>query len=123
MLPSLWLPAPLAVMFIPSKPTQEALAVHFALLDLGWDNRTEYPIEIVGNLYRTDIWIDEAGLDVEIDGWQHGVEPWLQRDRDRDNLMNAAGISVLRFRNQEVRADLAGVIRKIVEFLLDQTNL
>ncbi|MBU8540486.1 endonuclease domain-containing protein [Falsiroseomonas tokyonensis] len=55
----------------------------------------------------------EAKLVVEVDGGQHGDA----RDAARDAAMTAAGWRVLRYWNNEVRANLAGVVEDIARVL------
>jgi hypothetical protein len=106
-------------MFTPPIPSPEALDVHSALLDLGWDNCTEEPIETEVRLYFADIWIwlsDGRGVDVEIDGWHHGVEPWFSEDLLRDSLIRDEDILVRRFWNRAVHDNLWGVAQEISDF-------
>jgi very-short-patch-repair endonuclease len=63
--------------------------------------------------FVVDFYCSSARLIVELDCGVHD----LQRDADeeRDRILAARGLRVLRFRNEEVRAQLALVLRRIVE--------
>ncbi len=69
--------------------------------------RHEYPV-IPGRRFRGDIVFPEAGLCVEVDGWQfHGrVLADFKRDRARQNLLTIAGWRLLRIPAGDIRRDL-----------------
>jgi lysyl-tRNA synthetase class 2 len=74
----------------------------------GWKFRRQFPID----KYIVDFCCAEARLVVELDGGQH-VE---QREHDaaRTEVLSAAGYLVLRFWNNDVLANIGGVLETIV---------
>jgi len=59
----------------------------------------------------------EAKLIIEIDGGQHATA--IERDAARDALFRAQGFRVLRFWNNEVLANMPGVLEVISRTLAD----
>jgi very-short-patch-repair endonuclease len=62
--------------------------------------------------YIAGFYCHAAGLVVEVDGAVHD-EP-VESDAHRTEVFRALGIEVIRFRNEEVNGDLAGVLTRIV---------
>ena len=100
------------------EPTEEELILRGVLLqEHGW--RYEYPIQTETknggrHPYRLDLYHPEARLCVEADGPFHYVRGKLRgRDRRRANRLAVQGIATLRFKNLEVRRNLAGVVEQI----------
>ena len=61
--------------------------------------------------YVADFYCHASKLVVEIDGKQHGWQnPY---DEERTKVLEAAGVHVMRFGNQEVLDDLEDVLRRI----------
>lgn len=71
------------------------------------DAQREYRL-IPGRRLRGDIVFPEAGLCVEVDGWQfHGrMLADFKRDRTRQNLLTIAGWRLLRIPAGDIRRDL-----------------
>ena len=63
--------------------------------------------------FIADFLCEEAKLIVEVDGGQH-AEP-SRSDMERTRIMQDAGFSVLRFWNNEVLANIDGVLQRILE--------
>jgi len=63
--------------------------------------------------FIVDFYCDRAGVVIEIDGPVH--ERSAEYDRDRDAALHARDLKVLRFTNQEIRSDLAGVLESIAD--------
>jgi very-short-patch-repair endonuclease len=61
--------------------------------------------------YIADFYCHEAAVVVEIDGPVH--EQRTDFDRGRDAVFRHRGLTVVRFKNDEVRHDLEGVMRRI----------
>jgi very-short-patch-repair endonuclease len=62
--------------------------------------------------FYADFHCESANLVVELDGGQHaGQTGW---DRNRTEVLQAAGIQVLRFWNNEVLENIEGVLAEIV---------
>jgi len=60
-----------------------------------------------------DFFCAERALVVEVDGGIH--EGQTEQDTFRTDYLTAHGLRVLRFRNEEIMGDLAGVLRRIGE--------
>jgi very-short-patch-repair endonuclease len=58
-----------------------------------------------------DFYCAAGKLCVEVDGDVHDAQ--AERDAERTAVLNAAGIHVLRFRNEEVLGDTPRVLRRI----------
>ena len=67
--------------------------------------------------YIVDFYCPAAGLVIELDGWQHCLPKAMAYDAVRTQILNACGLRVLRFPNQRIESDLAGVIREIQKAL------
>ncbi len=65
--------------------------------------------------YIVDFVCLEKRLVLEIDGGQHSLEK--PKDEARDRWLTAEGYQVLRFWNNDVSGNLAGVIERILEKL------
>ncbi|WP_270934057.1 endonuclease domain-containing protein [Falsiroseomonas oryzae] len=76
---------------------------------LGVRFRRQHPIPP----YVADFAAPRARLIVEVDGGQHGGRD----DAERDAALRAAGWHVLRFWNNEVLSNTAGVVQRIAEAL------
>ncbi len=63
--------------------------------------------------FIADFYCSSAGLVIEVDGASHnGKEGY---DAERDRIMRARGLSILRIPAQGVRNDLAAVVERILE--------
>jgi len=62
-----------------------------------------------------------ARLVIEVDGWQHGLEPGVRSDAARDRMLAARGFRVLRFWNHEIDRSMDGVIDAIAAELATRT--
>ena len=65
--------------------------------------------------YFVDFACREQKLVIEIDGWSHDVSQ--RYDRQRDDFLRVEGYQVLRFTNEQVTANLEGVVTMIVDAL------
>jgi very-short-patch-repair endonuclease len=63
--------------------------------------------------FVADFYCHSAGIVIEVDGPVHGSQ--RERDAERDRVLKARGLMVLRVTNDEVRADLGGVLTRILE--------
>ena len=72
----------------------------------GWPFRRQHPIPP----YVADFAVIEARLIVEVDGGQHAES---RRDDARDRYLAAKGWRVLRFWNNDVLANIEGVLATI----------
>jgi len=62
--------------------------------------------------FYADFFCESSNLIVELDGGQHGSQ--VQRDEERTRTLQEAGIIVLRFWNNDVMANIEGVLSEIV---------
>ena len=62
--------------------------------------------------FIVDFYCHAAGLVVEVDGGVH--EGQAEYDEERDRLLSARGLRVLRVENREVRENLPDVLARIV---------
>jgi very-short-patch-repair endonuclease len=67
--------------------------------------------------YICDFYCAEARLVVECDGSWHDTPGQRERDAQRDRVMRAHGMIVLRFRNEHIFNDLNAVLREITAHL------
>jgi len=70
--------------------------------------------------FIADFYCHTSGLVVEIDGRSH--EGRSSYDSERDAILESRGLTVVRFSNDEVRADLRSVLARILE-VVRQTEL
>jgi very-short-patch-repair endonuclease len=63
--------------------------------------RGQHPIDP----YVLDFFYNEAKLDVEVDGFQHGIPDHSKADAERDALLESQGVKVLRFWSSRLKRD------------------
>ncbi len=68
--------------------------------------------QIIGN-YVVDFYCHAAALVVELDGGIHARQ--IERDKEREEELIARGLQVLRFKNEQVRHNLANVLTRIAD--------
>ncbi len=61
--------------------------------------------------FVVDFYCHAAGLIVEVDGPIHDQQ--VERDRERDNKLSQRGLRILRFKNEQIRQNVAGVLQQI----------
>jgi len=71
-----------------------------------------YRQKIIGN-YIADFYCPKSRLVIEVDGGQHLDVEAREKDRERDNYMEKAGITVLRFTNNDVLGNIESVLKII----------
>lgn len=69
--------------------------------------------------FIVDCYCHAAGLVVEVDGTGHKLQPGY--DAERDRLLTARGLRVLRLTNDEVRTDLAAALARIAAAAREKT--
>jgi very-short-patch-repair endonuclease len=84
---------------------------------LGFKFRRQHPV----GRFIVDFYCHEARLAIEIDGGQHAEEHQSAYDARRTELLQAKGIRVIRFWNNEVLQNLEGVLETIVATLCSLT--
>ena len=60
-----------------------------------------------------DFYCADAKLDIELDGFQHGLPEGFQRDETREKLLAQQGIETLRFWNHQWRQNREGCLLEI----------
>jgi len=76
----------------------------------GYKFRRQYSV----GTYIVDFYCAELKLAIEIDGESHFIEGSEDRDRQRQEFIESAGIRFLRFTNTDVYERLDGVLETIV---------
>jgi very-short-patch-repair endonuclease len=66
--------------------------------------------QVIGG-FIVDFYCHAAGLAVEVDGTVHDIQ--VEYDTERDFLLAARGVRIMRIRNDELRHDLDGVLARI----------
>ena len=70
--------------------------------------------------YVVDFYCDYGNLAIELDGDIHEVEQIKKNDREREEKITNMGITVIRFKNEDVFGDLENVVDKILSHLKKQ---
>ncbi len=65
--------------------------------------------------YIVDFYIAQKKIAIEIDGSQHTAPKNREADQKRDEILKNLGITVLRYRNEEVNNHFAMVCENILE--------
>ena len=81
---------------------------------LGYDFHRQKPI---GD-YIVDFFCDQLSLCVEIDGYSHNEK--ATEDAIRQEYLEKLGLTVLRFSDEEVKTNLAGVVQAIENWIQDK---
>jgi very-short-patch-repair endonuclease len=63
--------------------------------------------------YLLDFYCADAKLDIELDGFQHGLPEGIQHDEERETFLAGQGIETLRFWNHQWRQNRAGCLLEI----------
>lgn len=71
-----------------------------------------YRQKIIGD-YIVDFYCPKAGLIIEIDGGQHYIGTCVEKDRQRTEYLETAGLSVIRFSDRDVLKRTDDVINVI----------
>jgi very-short-patch-repair endonuclease len=69
--------------------------------------------------FIVDLYCYELNLVIEIDGRYHNDEEKYKSDNFRDKELKNHQLTILRFTEQEVRKDMANVLRVIEQYILD----
>src|ERR1043166_2715557 len=95
-------------------PAEEALwkQIHINKWELKF--RRQHPIAN----WVVDFYCHSIKLVVELDGGIHEVEDVKKNDEERESYLERMGLTVLRFRNEEVLANKISVLEKISETIV-----
>ena len=72
--------------------------------------------KVIGT-YIVDFYIADGQIAIELDGLQHTTPEHREKDAARDSALCALGITVLRYRNDDIRRGFEGVQRSILSHL------
>jgi ATP-dependent helicase HrpA/adenine-specific DNA-methyltransferase len=75
----------------------------------GYKFRRQHPV----GKYYLDFFCEEAELNIELDGSQHGFPDQRKHDLEREKFLQSLGIKTLRFWNSRLRRD-AQVVRDAI---------
>jgi len=67
----------------------------------GYKFRRQHPV----GKYVLDFFCEEAELNIELDGSQHGFPDQRKHDEEREKFLKSLGIKTLRFWNSQLRRD------------------
>jgi cyclase len=96
-----------------STPAESELWRHLAKKKLGVKFRRQHPIYN----FIADFYCHSNRLVIELDGGIHDLEENKSYDAERDQIMNDLGLTVLRFKNEEVLNTIETVIERILQRL------
>lgn len=85
---------------------------------LGYDFHRQKPL----NNYIVDFFCNELMLAIEIDGSSHDTEEKLEEDNERQEKLEELGIRFLRFRDEEVKRNLEGVVEQIKNWIIENNK-
>ncbi len=71
--------------------------------------RRQYNIDY----YIVDFYCHELKLIIELDGWVHGEAEQQRKDQIRQRYLEQKGYTVIRYKNEELKNDLDGVLQDI----------
>ena len=71
----------------------------------GYKFRRQHPL----GEYYLDFFCEEAELNVELDGSQHGFPDKRRRDAERERFLQSRGIKTLRFWNSQLRRNAQSI--------------
>ncbi|MEG2583505.1 MAG: endonuclease domain-containing protein [Oscillospiraceae bacterium] len=93
---------------------------------LWYDFLRYYPVKIykqkVIDNFIVDFYCTKAKLVIELDGSQHYTEDGIIYDKKRTKILNAYGLTVIRFSNSEVDKNFNGVCEMIDRKIKEVTN-
>ena len=79
----------------------------------GYDFHRQKPVDH----FILDFYCYKLMLGIELDGYTHNFEDVKKRDKRKERKLNDLGITILRFKDEEVLSDMDGVIYKIEQWI------
>ncbi|MFP4023037.1 MAG: endonuclease domain-containing protein [Thiohalospira sp.] len=73
--------------------------------------RRQHPI----SQFIVDFYCHQKKLVIELDGSIHQKNAQQERDKGRQFMLEELGLTVIRFKNEEIKKDISNVISKILE--------
>jgi methionyl-tRNA synthetase len=83
--------------------------------------RRQHPVDLSGKKYILDFYCDSLKLAVELDGSQH--QDAAQYDAERTAALSKAGITTLRFWNNEVLQETEAVLEKLWNMIMEKSSV
>ncbi|HXB42261.1 MAG TPA: endonuclease domain-containing protein [Bacteroidia bacterium] len=80
----------------------------------GYKFRRQHPI----GYYVADFYCHKAKLIIEVDGEIHELEVVKRKDENRDAVMRRYGLTILRFKNEEILFNAEFVVKEIEKYLI-----
>lgn len=71
--------------------------------------------------YIVDFYCNELLLVIEIDGNYHNWEEQSDKDIQRDKMLGAYRLTILRFSEYDVKKDMQNVLRRIEQHIIDHS--
>ena len=84
----------------------------------GFKFRRQHP----AGIYYLDFYCADAKLDIELDGFQHGLPEGIQRNEAREKFLAEQGIETLRFWNHQWRNNREGCLLEIWNAVQQRTG-
>ncbi len=94
-------------------PAEEKLWKHIHINEWKLKFRRQHPI----SNYVADFYCHKLKLVIELDGGIHDAEDVKKNDEEREKRMTGFGITVLRFKNEEVLGNINSVLNKISDLI------
>ena len=76
---------------------------------MGSDFHRQKPIDN----YIVDFFCNKLMLAIELDGYTHSFEEVFNKDKTKEQVLNELGVTVLRFKDDEVMNNIEGVLANI----------
>ena len=99
--------------------TEKLLWEHLRNNALGVKFRRQHPIGI----FILDFYCHQLKVAFEIDGNYHDLPDQKKWDQERTEYLNQNGITVIRFRNEEITSNLPNVLERIKLLIRDRKAL
>jgi very-short-patch-repair endonuclease len=84
----------------------------------GYDFHRQKPIDN----YIVDFFCNKLMLAIELDGYTHSFEEVFNKDKTKEQVLNNLGITVLRFRDEDVMNNIEGVLARIEDSIKSIEN-
>ena len=80
---------------------------------LGVKFRRQYNIDY----YIVDFYCHELRLIIELDGYIHGEEGNIKKDKRRENYLKNKGYSIIRYRNEQVKYEMESILQDLINII------
>ncbi|MBE0427650.1 MAG: endonuclease domain-containing protein [Nitrospirae bacterium] len=85
---------------------------------MGYDFHRQKPI---GN-WIVDFFCNKLMLAIELDGYTHSFEEVFKKDKEKEQSLQELGITILRFKDEDVMNNVEGVLEHIEEYIKSLEN-